>query len=155
MLFKLNRVVLIIVFFLSSFNFLRAQTISGKVIGKTGIGISDTYLYKNGTTDTSKTDAEGIFSLKAGKGDSIQIRNSLLNLNLSFVVPAADSILINIKDNSEIEVGSWKMSNRVKDTITGQAQTVVDSSKNSRYPLPTVLLLWLQTAMTAPRKQQP
>jgi len=135
MLFKLNRVVLIIVFFLSSFNFLRAQTISGKVIGKTGIGISDTYLYKNGTTDTSKTDAEGIFSLKAGKGDSIQIRNSLLNLNLSFVVPAADSILINIKDNSEIEVGSWKMSNRVKDTITGQAQTVVDSSKKQQVPL--------------------
>jgi TonB-linked SusC/RagA family outer membrane protein len=129
MLLKLNRGILFFVFLLSSFNFVQAQNINGKVIGKTGIGLSDTYLFKTGSADTAITNTEGIFSLKATRGDSVQIRNSLLNLNLSFVVPAADSILINIKDNSEIEVGSWKKSNSIKDSITGQAQTVVDSVK--------------------------
>ncbi|MGE9310399.1 SusC/RagA family TonB-linked outer membrane protein [Niabella sp. CJ426] len=126
---KLNRGILFFVFLLSSFNFVQAQNINGKVIGKTGIGLSDTYLFKTGSADTAITNTEGIFSLKATRGDSVQIRNSLLNLNLSFVVPAADSILINIKDNSEIEVGSWKKSSSIKDSITGQAQTVVDSVK--------------------------
>ncbi len=126
---KLNRALLCIVVTLTSFNLLQAQTINGKVIGKTGIGLSDTYLFKAGSVDTAKTDMEGIFSLKASQGDSIQIRNNLLNLNLSFIAPATDSILINIKDNSEIEVGSWKKSNSIKDSITGQAQTVVDSAK--------------------------
>lgn len=126
---KLNRGLLFLVILLSSFNFVQAQNINGKVIGKTGIGLSDTYLFKTGAADTAITNMEGIFSLKATRGDSIQIRNSLLNLNLSFVVPASDSILIHIKDNSEIEVGSWKKSNGIKDSITGQAQTVVDSVK--------------------------
>lgn len=126
---KLNRRLLFFVILLSSFNFVQAQNINGKVVGKTGIGLSDTYLFKTGSADTAITNMEGIFSLKAGKGDSIQIKNSLLNLNLSFVVPDSDSILINIKDNSEIEVGNWKKSSSIKDTIAGQAQTVVDSVK--------------------------
>ncbi|MCH5597446.1 SusC/RagA family TonB-linked outer membrane protein [Niabella ginsengisoli] len=126
---KLNRFVLMIVVLIAASNFVQAQTINGKVVGKTGIGITDTYLFKAGTADSAKTDAEGIFSLKANKGDSIHIKNNVLNLNLLFVAPASDSILVNVKDNSEIEVGEWKMGTSLKDTITGRAQTVVDTTK--------------------------
>ncbi|WP_346238664.1 SusC/RagA family TonB-linked outer membrane protein [Niabella insulamsoli] len=126
---KLNRLVLLIAAFFFASNLVQAQTINGKVVGKTGIGLTDTYLFTKNSSDSSKTNADGIFSLKANPGDSVHISNSMLNLHLQFVAPSADSILIKVKDNSEIEIGQWKSNNTIKDSISGQAQTVIDTAK--------------------------
>ncbi|MCD2425634.1 SusC/RagA family TonB-linked outer membrane protein [Niabella pedocola] len=119
---------LITVVLLTTTIHLQAQTapgIHGKIIGRSGLGLPNTTLRLTATGDSARTDAEGLFSIKAKQGDSLRIESALLPETYTIAVPGYDSVLIRIEDR-QIRTGKWSSSaGTLKDTVSEATNTPI------------------------------
>lgn len=107
---------------------LQAQTASGihgKIIGRSGLGLPNTVLRLAETRDSARTDADGLFVIKAKQGDSLRIENALLPQTYTIAVPGYDSVLIRIADH-QLQTGKWSSSaGALKDTVSEATSTSI------------------------------
>ncbi|SDC38615.1 SusC/RagA family TonB-linked outer membrane protein [Niabella drilacis] len=107
------------------------SAIHGKVIGRSGMGLSNTLLRLSSSGDSARTDAEGLFAIKAAAGDSLQLYNVLFPQSYTIVLPGFDSLLIRFEGN-QVQAGRWSSkAGALKDTITERSTAPADTLPNA------------------------
>ncbi|WP_084489988.1 SusC/RagA family TonB-linked outer membrane protein [Niabella ginsenosidivorans] len=101
------------------------HTIYGKIISKSGLGLSNSSLKLQPAGDTAITDPDGKFTIKAKTGDSLLIEHPALTKPAIIAIPAYDSLLVTFGDD-KLSVGEWKSSaGGLKDSISSGTEKSV------------------------------
>lgn len=127
---------LFIILLSSSVALAQQQTVSGKVIDATGVGIPGVSILVKGTSSGTVTDIDGAYSLNLPEGAETLIFSSIGYVSQEVLINSRAVIDINLQDDitslEEIVVVGYGTQQKVN--VTGSVETV-DASEIARQPV--------------------